>query len=101
MTPPAVLTFVLKQTGDPRQDGLLLYGCNDIDERNDTFEVARYLPGYLLIGDDSGGRGVLVSCALPEHPVYQCDLGSLAEEDLIPLAESLALWAESQCPLPR
>lgn len=100
MTPSAILDFVKRQTGAPRPDGLVLYGRDDLTERNDTFEVAQYLPGYLLIGDDSGGSGVLVSCTHPEHPVYLCDLGSLAEEDFIPLAASIHQWAESQFPLP-
>jgi hypothetical protein len=101
MIPSAILAFIEEQTGVPRPDGLLLYGRGDLAERNDTFEVAQYLSGYLLIGDDSGGRGVFVSCTVPEHPVYLCDLGSLADEDFIPLAGSLDHWVESECPLPR
>jgi hypothetical protein len=101
MTSSAILAFVERQTGVPRPDGLVLYSRDDLAERNDTFEVAQHLPEYLLIGDDSGGRGVLVSCVLPRHPVYLCGLGSLMEEDFIPLAESIHDWAESQCSLPR
>jgi hypothetical protein len=100
MTPSVVLAFVERQTGFPRPDGLLLYGQDDLIGRNDTFEVARYLPGYLLIGDDSGGRGVFVHYVLPAYPVYICDLGVLAEEELVPLAPTLHHWVELNCPFP-
>lgn len=101
MNPSAILAFVAQQNSAPRADGLLLYGQEDFAERNNTFEVAEYVPGYLLIGDDSGGRGVLVSCKQPAHPVYICDLGALAAEELAPLSDSLRAWVESECPLPR
>ena len=101
MNHPSILAFVEQQDGVPRADGLLLYGREDLAERNTTFEVANYVPGYLLVGDDSGGRGVLVSCAQPAHPVHICGLGALALEELTPLSDSLRLWAESGCPLPR
>ncbi|MBD9463937.1 hypothetical protein [Pseudomonas sp. Pdm06] len=100
MTPSVILTFVEQQTGIPRPDGLFLYGRDDLTERNETFEITQYLPGYLLIGDDSGSRGVLVHYELSAYPVYLCDLGVLAEEDLVPLAPTLHHWIELSCPLP-
>ncbi|MET0550662.1 MAG: hypothetical protein ABW002_15480 [Xanthomonas sp.] len=51
-------------------------------ERNAIVEVARDLPGRVLIGDGSGGQGVLLALA---HPVFLCDLGSLAEVECVPL----------------
>jgi hypothetical protein len=43
------------------QDWTTVYGVADLAERNATFETAGYCPGFLLIGDDSGGRGFLLS----------------------------------------
>ncbi|WP_051304967.1 hypothetical protein [Chitinilyticum litopenaei] len=96
--PTAILSFVDQQTGAPRADGLLLYHLDDLIERNDTFEISQYLPGYLLIGDDSGGRGILASCEHPGHPVYICSLGSLAKNDFVLLAATLQQWQASGCP---
>lgn len=42
-------------------DMLMLYATADIEERNSTYEVAQYFPGMLAVGDDSGGRLVLLA----------------------------------------
>ncbi|MBO9873710.1 MULTISPECIES: hypothetical protein [Xanthomonas] len=81
-------------------DGLLLYAAADLAERNATFEIARYLPGHVLIGDDSGGQGVLVALVAPAYPVFLCDLGALAEEECVPLAASALDWIAAGCLLP-
>lgn len=101
MLTSSILAFVEQQTSAPRDDGLLLYGKDDLPERNQTFEVGMYLPNHLLIGDDSGGRGVLVHCSNANHPVYLCDLGAMDEDDLYLLAESLDQWFVSGCPIRR
>lgn len=101
MLTSSILAFVEQQTGAPRDDGLLLYGKNDLAERNQTFEIGMYLPDHLLIGDDSGGRGVLVHCNNANHPVYLFDPGAMDEDDLCLLAESLDQWLASGCPIPR
>jgi hypothetical protein len=100
MLPSTIIDVLAQQQGIPRDDGLLLYGLDDVEERNATFEVADYLPGYLLIGDDSGGRGILVALTSTAHPVYACGLGAMNEEDVVPLADSLQAWAQEGCPLP-
>lgn len=41
-------------------DGTRIYGPDEIAERNETFQVAEYSPGWALVGDDSGGTGYLV-----------------------------------------
>ena len=56
----SVPAFAAWQTGEPRNDGLTIYAPDQIAERNEIYEVAIYLPGHLMIGDDSGGRGVLL-----------------------------------------
>ncbi|EME16519.1 SMI1/KNR4 family protein [Rhodococcus triatomae] len=64
-----------------RPDGLLLYGPHEIAERNETFEVARYAPGWTLVGDDSGGRGLLMRHhGRDRRSVYVLDLGALGED---------------------
>lgn len=41
-------------------NGVHVYGPQAIWERNETFEVAEYAPGWVLIGDDSGGGGLFM-----------------------------------------
>ncbi|MFH8514980.1 SMI1/KNR4 family protein [Streptomyces gelaticus] len=38
-------------------NGVHVYGPHLVRERNETFEVSRYAPGWVLVGDDSGGDG--------------------------------------------
>ena len=93
----SVPAFAAWQTGEPRDDGLVIYAPDQIAERNEIYEVAIYLPGHLMIGDDSGGRGVLLDSS---GAVWICDMGALDEECREPLAAHLAQWVEQGCPLP-
>ena len=92
-----VPAFLAWQTGEPRDDGLTIYAPDQIVERNQTYGVAQYLPGHLMIGDDSGGRGVLLD---DSGAVWICDMGAFDEECREPLAAHLAQWVEQGCPLP-
>lgn len=79
----------------------MLYGPQDIVERNRSFGVSEFVPGYLLIGDDSGGRGFLVEAKEGGTlKVFVCDLGGLLQEYLVPIAPSLEAWQTSGYPLP-
>ncbi|MFT4265386.1 MAG: DUF4303 domain-containing protein [Nocardioides sp.] len=70
-------------------DGITVYGPDDIEERNETYEVAEYAPGWSLVGDDSGGRGLLMRATGPGFDpargrdaaeVFLLDLGALRED---------------------
>ncbi|WP_295921632.1 hypothetical protein [uncultured Xanthomonas sp.] len=76
-----------------------LYAATDLTERHAAFEVARCLPRHVLIGDDSGGQGVLVALAGPAYPSLLCDLGAVAEAERVPLAASLPEWMAAGSPL--
>ena len=93
----SVPAFASWQTGEPRDDGLMIYAPDQIAERNQTYEVAQYLPGHLMIGDDSGGRGVLLDGS---GAVWICDMGALDTECRELLATHLVQWLEQGCPLP-
>ncbi|MCX5238995.1 hypothetical protein OG824_27730 [Streptomyces prunicolor] len=56
---------------------VVIYGPQDILERNETYEVGEYQPDWILIGDDSGGRGLFVRRGGGERAsVYRLDLGA-------------------------
>lgn len=71
--------------------GLTIYAIEDVSERNQTFEVRTYAPDYFAIGDDSGGRLVLLHKHLPG--VWIVDSGSLHPDDMELLDSSLLEWA--------
>lgn len=69
-SPPPIRALVASRAGRPRADGVRLYAATDLTERHAAFEVARCLPRHVLIGDDSGGQGVLVALAGPAYPSF-------------------------------
>jgi hypothetical protein len=73
-------------------DLVTLYSTEDIAERNSTYEIAEYLPGYLMIGDDSGGSGIFLDTGSNPSPVYLMGHGSLDVSIAIVLAPSMTDW---------
>jgi hypothetical protein len=80
------------------ESGVGVYSAGDIGERNATYEVAQYAPGFLLIGDDSGGRGFLLRADDPDSAVFSSDLGDLDPADFDVVSADFAAWIESFCP---
>ncbi|MFF7457202.1 SMI1/KNR4 family protein [Kitasatospora sp. NPDC008115] len=72
--------------------GVTVYPAGCIGERNSTYEVAEYAPGFVLIGDDSGGRGFLLRAGDPCSAVYSSGLGDLAPEDFEVESADFASW---------
>ncbi|MBO0914104.1 hypothetical protein [Streptomyces laculatispora] len=75
--------------------GVSVYSAGCIGERNTTYEVAQYAPGFVLIGDNSGGRGFLLRADDPGSAVLSSDLGDLGPEDFEVESEDFASWIES------
>ncbi|MCE7989392.1 MAG: SMI1/KNR4 family protein [Caldilinea sp. CFX5] len=73
-------------------ESLILYATDEIEERNLTYEVKDYLTGWLLIGDDGGGRGILLDCEETPGAVYLVGLGALFREDARCLAATFDEW---------
>lgn len=93
----SVPAFAAWQTGVPREDGLMIYAPEQVAERNQTYEVAQYLPDHLMVGDDSGGQGILVDSS---GAVWICGMGALDVECREPLTAHLTQWVALGCPLP-
>ncbi|SCC68746.1 Uncharacterized protein BC10311_06171 [Bacillus wiedmannii] len=54
---PNVHKDLLKYTnGFSIGGGLIIYGTDDIIERNETWEVTEYANGYVAIDDDGSGK---------------------------------------------
>lgn len=59
------------------ENGINIYGLYIATERNSLYEVSRYAPEYILIGDDGGGRGLFIKKNGDLNVFYQ-DLGALS-----------------------
>lgn len=75
--------------------GIGLYGTAEIVERNATFEVATYAPGFIAIGDDSGGEAIMLSFDRPG--VYLVPQGVMDPDCMMRLAASLDDWISGGC----
>ena len=80
-------------------DSVLLYGQGYIEEQNATYEVQAYLPGWFAIGDDGGGRALLMRLD-GSNNVYLCDHGAIGSVDPELVAPSFSAWVAEECPLP-
>ncbi|MFJ9517869.1 hypothetical protein ACIRPK_06320 [Kitasatospora sp. NPDC101801] len=62
--------------------------------------MALYAPGFVLIGDDSGGRGFLLRAdgPGPGSAVFSSDLGDLDPADFDVESTDFASWIESLGP---
>ncbi|MFF2350576.1 hypothetical protein ACFVVL_12410 [Kitasatospora sp. NPDC058115] len=96
---PAPLAALWRVTdGLMTEAGVTVYPAGCIGERNATYEVARYAPGFVLVGDDSGGRGFLLRTDDPGSAVYASDLGDLEPGDFEVESADFASWIESLRP---
>lgn len=65
---------------------LAIHEVEDMLERNADYEVQMYLPGFFMIGDDSGGQAILVN---QKGQIFEVGMGSMSEEDMTKIADSL------------
>ena len=75
------------------EDLVKIYSTDEIAERQQTYETAEYFPGYLLIGDDSGGRLILVDRSAIER-FYLLDSGCPSITDGLAFSSMDALIKE-------
>ena len=80
-------------------DRVYLYPPAIVIERNETYETRKYCPGYITIGDDSGGSAFVIALADEACEVYLVDHGSMDPECFESLGTCLREWIQAQCPL--
>lgn len=93
--PISYRNFLKNANGFMLNNGCHVYAIDDVVERNQTLNVQEYAPGFLAIGDDSGGRSVLVCLASGE--VFCVDQGSMDPDDMLKLSDSVEEWVASGC----
>ena len=87
--------LLLLADGFSLQSGVIIYASDEILERNETFEVSKYAPGYLAIGDDSGGRSFMISFDRPG--LFIVDQGTMDPGDMQEISQSLNDWISRGC----
>lgn len=79
-------------------NGIKVYSLSEIIERNRTFEVDEYAPGYLMIADDSGGLAILVPRKIVATvPVFVVGQGAMDPDSARRVSESLSDWIDGGC----
>ena len=82
-----------------RGEQVLLYGAESLVERNETYDTLQSCPGYITIGDDSGGRAVMLALDDGDRAVYLVGHGSMQYDDFERLADDFTSWLAADCPL--
>lgn len=82
-----------------RGEQVLLYGAHNLIERNLTYDTQQACPGFITIGDDSGGRAVMLALGGASTAVYLVGHGSMQRDDFEPLADDFLAWLAADCPV--
>ncbi|MDP1564312.1 MAG: SMI1/KNR4 family protein [Pirellulaceae bacterium] len=92
-------SFLLVSDGMSIGGGTLVYGSNDLVERNETLEVGDYTPGYVAIGDSGEGSVFLMKLESTDPAVYAVDTGVMDVNFMIPVGCSIEDWMRHGCPI--
>jgi hypothetical protein len=96
---PEDYAALLTQSDGVIANTFILYSCDELPERNETFEVGEYAPGYVAVGDDNGGRAIILRGGRGCSPVFLVGHGTMQPADMVRVAESLSEWIGAGCPL--
>jgi hypothetical protein len=89
---PEYLELLNKAGGKFIGESILIYGPDEVIERNETFESKEYCPGFLAIGDDSGGQAFIIALGKNSSPVFAVDHGSMQPEDFVEVSPNIGHW---------
>lgn len=95
--PEDYLELLNTRGGEFCNDRVRLYGIDEIIERNDTYETSRYCPGFITIGDDSGGRAIVIALGKGPGPVYLVDHGAMTPDCFDLVAPDIRSWLSGGC----
>jgi hypothetical protein len=96
---PEEYSVLLRQADGVAADAFVLYACDELSERNEILGIGESAPGYVAIGDDNGGRAIVLRGGPGRSPVWLVGHGSMSPADMKPLAGSLDEWVKAGCPL--
>jgi hypothetical protein len=85
--PEDYVALLLISDGLQADGNLSLLEVESIAERNREYEVQDYLPGFVMIGDDSGGNALLMK--QEDTAVYEVGMGVMDEATMVKSAGSI------------
>lgn len=95
---PRIYREILQQTnGFFTEDGVLIYGTDDILERNITLEVQDYAEGYVAIGDDGGDIVFLMRQDVDAKEVLAVGCGDMNPDNARKMSSDLIKWISNGC----
>lgn len=95
---PHVYKDLLRYTnGFSIGDGVVIYGAEEIVERNKTWEVNEYASGYVSIGDDGGGHVFLMLQDAEEKNVFVVDSGDMNPDHATVITSDFLNWISGGC----
>ncbi|MBO9128412.1 SMI1/KNR4 family protein [Bacillus sp. 165] len=77
------------------EEGVRIYGTEDIIERNEIWQTQIYAKGYIAIGDDGGGQVFLMFQGDDEKEVLIVDAGDMTPEHSVLVTSNLTLWVNN------
>lgn len=89
------LNLLMARGGQFCSELVRLYDVDEIIERNETYETKTYCPGFLTIGDDSGGRAIVIALGSACGPVYLVDHGDMSPAGFVTVASDIETWVSS------
>ena len=93
---PAEYRALLAEANGVSANLVEIYSAETVPERNATYEVATYSPGYILIGTLNDSPVLLRAGEV--SAVYENDWGAMSPQTMKELAPSLAQWIANGCP---
>ncbi|CAB1083336.1 hypothetical protein D1AOALGA4SA_10908 [Olavius algarvensis Delta 1 endosymbiont] len=95
--PSSYKQFLESHNERPQNDVVVLYLIDELIERNKTYETTKYAPGYINIGDDSGGSAFLLKLGENDPPVHVVGHGSMDPKYMELVSDSFIEWLKSGC----
>ncbi|TEW45075.1 SMI1/KNR4 family protein [Psychromonas algicola] len=92
--PKAYREFMLEVGGGHFGD-VFLYGVEDLIERNECYETKEYAPGWIAIGDDGGGRAIIISFSDDDPQVFIVDHGVMEPDEAEQVFDCFTSWKAS------
>ncbi|MCR5439202.1 MAG: SMI1/KNR4 family protein [Selenomonas sp.] len=97
ITLPIIYFNWLKENteGVIEENGVCLYGLNDLAERNEIYEAYKYMPSYYIIGDDSGDTVYVMEKNISSTAVYSVGMGDMDENNVVKISENFLEWVRN------
>jgi hypothetical protein len=84
-------SFLLEHNGGDGFVGehyLILWKAEELSKFNDSYEVSKYAPGFLIFGSTGGGDGFAFDTRTSPYPVVRVPFVGMRAEDGLHVAES-------------